>query len=200
MGPRASYRAVVTECALIIRECAPARVAVITQCAPATCVVIAPRQLAYRAATHRGCNTRATSPSFALSSNGKGLLKEVTVATLIPAMPQINHRSQPRWERCARADRFEQYREWRSPGVSARQAAQALKGPRTTLQAWRMRHDGLAICPHVAACLQSGPGLAFLPRLVIRCHLVCVAVGACGMRVVCLCLHLTGLDRFVAAS
>jgi hypothetical protein len=31
-------------------------------------------------------------------------------------------------------------------------------------------------------------------------HLVCVEVGACGMRLVCLFLNLTGLDRFVAAS
>src|SRR5499433_2907895 len=31
-------------------------------------------------------------------------------------------------------------------------------------------------------------------------HLVCVEVGACGIRLVCLFLHLTGLNRFVAAS
>jgi len=31
-------------------------------------------------------------------------------------------------------------------------------------------------------------------------HLVCVEVGACGIRLVCLFLNLTGLDRFVAAS
>src|SRR5215217_4282215 len=43
-------------------------------------------------------------------------------------------------------------------------------------------------------------GLAFLHRLVIAFHLVCVEVGACGIRLVCLCLTLTGLNRFVAAS
>jgi hypothetical protein len=43
----------------MIRECAPARVAVITQCAPATCVVIAPSQLAYRAATGSDANEAA---------------------------------------------------------------------------------------------------------------------------------------------
>ena len=58
----------------------------------------------------------------------------------------------------------------------------------------------LDICPHVAEFFQSGPGLAFLHRLVIAFHLVCVEVGACGIRLVCLFLHLTGLDRFVAAS
>jgi len=37
-------------------------------------------------------------------------------------------------------------------------------------------------------------------RLVVGFHLVCVEVGACGMRVACLVLKLTGLDRFVAAA
>ena len=55
-------------------------------------------------------------------------------------------------------------------------------------------------CPHVAEFFQSGPGLAFLHRIVIAFHLVCVEVGACGIRLVCLFLSLTGLDRFVAAS
>jgi hypothetical protein len=115
-------------------------------------------------------------------------------------MPQINHVSQPRWDRFERADLFEQYRELRTQGLSERQAAKELKVPRTTLQAWRLWHDSLDICAHVAQFFQSGPGLAFLHRLVIAFHVVCVEVGACGIRLVCLFLHLTGLDRFVAAS
>jgi len=115
-------------------------------------------------------------------------------------VPQINQGSQPRWDRFERADLFEQYRELRTQGVSERQAAKELKVPRTTLQAWRVWHDTLDICPPVADFLQSGPGLAFLHRLVIAFHLVCVEVGACGIRLVCLFLHLTGLNRFVAAS
>src|SRR6266478_4245406 len=115
-------------------------------------------------------------------------------------MPQINHSSQPRWDRFERADLFEQYRELRTQGISERQAAKELTVPRTTLQAWRMWHDTLDMCPHVADFFQSGPGLAFLHRLVIAFHLVCVEVGACGIRLVCLFLHLTGLNRFVAAS
>jgi hypothetical protein len=122
------------------------------------------------------------------------------VGTVIQDLPQSSHRSQPRWDRFARADLFEQYRELRTQGLSERQAAKELKVPRTTLQAWRMWHEGLDICPHVAEFFQSGPGLAFLHRLVIGFHLVCVEVGACGIRLVCLFLHLTGLDRFVAAS
>src|SRR5262245_15028776 len=115
-------------------------------------------------------------------------------------MPQINYVSQPRWERYERANLFEQYQELRTQGLSERQVAKEPKVPRTTLQAWRIWHDSLDICSHVAQFLQSGPGLAFLHRLVIAFHVVCVEVGACGIRLVCLFLHLTGLDRFVAAS
>src|SRR5262245_66465113 len=84
--------------------------------------------------------------------------------------------------------------------MSERQAAKERKVPRTSLQAWRRWYDTLDTCPHVADFFQSGPGLAFLHRLVLAFHLVCVEIGACGMRLVCLFLHLTGLDRFVAAS
>jgi hypothetical protein len=72
--------------------------------------------------------------------------------------------------------------------------------PRTTLQAWRQWHDRLDICPHVADFFQSGPGLAFLHRFVIAFHLVSIEVGACGIRLVCLFLQMTGLDRLIAAS
>jgi len=122
------------------------------------------------------------------------------VGTVIQDMPQSNHGSQPRWDRFERADLFEQYRELRTQGISERQAAKELKVPRTTLQAWRIWHDTLDMCPHVAEFFQSSPGLAFLHRIVIAFHLVCVEVGACGIRLVCLFLNLTELDRFVAAS
>jgi hypothetical protein len=104
------------------------------------------------------------------------------------------------WDRFERADLFEHYLDLQAQGVSQRQAAKQLQVPRTTLQAWQSWHDTLDICPHVAQFFQSGPGLAFLHRLVLALHLICVEVGACGIRLVCLLLHLTGLDRFVAAS
>src|SRR5262249_18775178 len=56
---------------------------------------------------------------------------EVAVGTVIQAMPQINHVSQPRWDRFERAALFEQYRELRTQGLSERQAAKELKVPRT---------------------------------------------------------------------
>ena len=122
------------------------------------------------------------------------------MGTVVQDMPQINPGSQPRWDRFERADLFEQYQELRTQGISERQAAKELNVPRTTLQAWRQWHGSLDICPHVADFFHSGPGLAFLHRLVIAFHLVSVEVGACGIRLVCLFLKLTGLDRFVAAS
>ena len=122
------------------------------------------------------------------------------MGTVIQEQQQRNPAGQPRWDRLERADLFAQYRELRTQGISERQAAKALQVPRTTLQAWRVWHDTLDICPHVTEFFQSGPGLAFLHRLVIACHLVCVEVGACGIRLVCLFLNLTGLNRFVAAS
>jgi Family of unknown function (DUF6399) len=122
------------------------------------------------------------------------------VGTVIQDQQQLHPEGQPRWDRFERADLFAQYRELRIQGISERQAAKELKVPRTTLQAWRLWHDTLDICPHVANFFQSGPGLAFLHRLVIAFHLVCVEVGACGIRLVCLFLNLTGLNRFVAAS
>ena len=70
----------------------------------------------------------------------------------------------------------------------------------STSMSTHLEHHPLDICPPVAEFFQSGPGLAFLHRLVIACHLACVEVGACGIRIVCLFLNLTGLDRFVAAS
>ena len=122
------------------------------------------------------------------------------MGTVIQDQPQSNQGSQPRWDRFERADLFEQYRELRIQGISERQAAKALNVPRSTLQAWRLWHDSLDICPHVAEFFQSGPGLAFIHRLVVGFHVVCLKVGACSIRLACLFLKLTGLDRFVAAS
>src|SRR5215471_16046142 len=122
------------------------------------------------------------------------------MGAVIQSQPQRNDARQAHWDRLERADLFAQYRALRTQGLSERQAANELKVPRTPLQAWRLWHDSLDSCAHVAEFFQSGPGLAYLHRLVSAFHLVCVEVGACGMRLVGLLLHLTGLDRFVAAS
>ena len=122
------------------------------------------------------------------------------MGTVIQDQQQRHPEGQPHWDRFERADLFEQYRELRTQGFSERQAAKELKVPRTPLQAWRVGHNTLDICPHVADFFQSGPGLAFLHRLVIAFHMACVEIGACGIRLACLFLRLSGLERFVAAS
>ena len=104
------------------------------------------------------------------------------------------------WTRIERADVFAQYGALHAQGASQRQAAKVLDVPRSTLQAWRMYHDRLDACPTVVTFFHSVPGLAFLHRLVIALHVVCVEMGACGIRLVCLVLELTGLNRFVGAS
>ena len=122
------------------------------------------------------------------------------MGTVIHDTQQRHYDRQPRWDRFERADLFEHSRELRAQGLSQRQAAQELQVPRPTLQAWRTWHDTLDICPDVARFFQSGPGLAFVHRLGMAFHLVCVEVGACGMRLACLFLKLSALDRFGAAS
>jgi hypothetical protein len=122
------------------------------------------------------------------------------VSTVIHYAQRGNGDRNQRWDRIARADLFEQYGALQAQGVSQRQAAKVLAVPRSTLQAWRAYQERLDACPAVVAFFQSVPGLAFLHRLVLAIHLGCTEVGACGIRLVCLFLKLTGLDRCVGAS
>ena len=85
-----------------------------------------------------------------------------------------------------RAALLDQYGHLQAQGVSQRQAAKALEVPRTTLQAWRAWQERLDACPQVVEFFESVPGLAFLHRLVLAFHVVCVEIGACGIRLVCL--------------
>ena len=126
--------------------------------------------------------------------------KEVAVGTVIQDAQRSNNDHHPRWSRSHRAQLFDQYLALHAQGFSVRQAAKALEVPRSTLQAWRAYHESLDEHPAVITFFHSAPGLAFLHRLVVAIHLVCTEVGACGIRLVCLLLHLTALDRFVAAS
>jgi hypothetical protein len=122
------------------------------------------------------------------------------MATIIQDKPRSNQDRHQRWARFERADLFARYDTLHTEGVSQRQAAQVLDVPRSTLQAWRAYQDRLDGCPEVVAFFHSVAGLAFLHRLVLALHMVCVEIGACGIRLVCLLLELTGLNRFVGAS
>src|SRR5215831_9693742 len=122
------------------------------------------------------------------------------MGTVIDAQPRGHVDRQQRWERLQRAEHLGQYHDLQAQGFSQRQATHRLQVPRTTLQAWRAWQDRLDACPHVIEFFESTPGLAFLHRLVLALHVVFVEIGACGIRLVCLFIQMTGLNRFVGAS
>jgi hypothetical protein len=122
------------------------------------------------------------------------------VGTVIQYQQRANEERQQRWERIERAELCAPYGDLHAQGPSQRQAATVLARPRSTRQAWQAYAESIDACPTVVAFFPSVPGLAFLHRLVIALHLVCVEIGACGMRLVCLVLDLTGLNRFVGTS
>src|SRR5712691_1730545 len=130
----------------------------------------------------------------------RGMKKAVVMGTGIQYKQRSNDDHHPRWDRTRRAALLDQYNDLQAQGFSLRQAAKALHVPRSTLQAWRAYQERLDEHPAVVAFFHSPPGLAFFHRLVLGIHLVCTEIGACGIRLVCLLLQRTGLDRFVGAS
>jgi hypothetical protein len=126
--------------------------------------------------------------------------KEGAVGTVIPYAHRSHNKHTPRWERTQRAQLCAPYRSLPAQGRSLRQAAKARAVPRRTLQAWRSYPESLDAPPAVVAFFPSAPGLACRQRLGLGRHLVCTAVGACGMRLGCLRRTRTGLARLVAAS
>ena len=122
------------------------------------------------------------------------------MSTVYDSPPRGTFDRHRRWERSRRAALLQEYRVLQAQGLSQRQSAQRLEVPRTTLQAWRAWQDQLDACPQVVEFFESVPGLAFLHRLTLALHVVFVEVGACGIRLVCLFLQMTGLNRFVGAS
>jgi hypothetical protein len=120
--------------------------------------------------------------------------------TVIDYKQRGNVNCHQRWNRLRRTELLDQYHDLQAQGFSQRQATQALDVPRSTLQAWRTWQDRLEACPQVVAFFESVPGLTYLHRLVMALHAVFVEIGACGIRLVCLFLEMTGLNRFVGAS
>src|SRR2546422_779813 len=126
--------------------------------------------------------------------------KEGAVGTVSQETPRGNDERNQRWERSERAGLVARSGARKAQGLSQRQAAPVLDGPRSTLPAWRADADSLDACPAGVAFLHRVPGRAFLHRLVLALHLVCTEVGACGMRLVCLVVQLTGRQRCVGAA
>lgn len=88
----------------------------------------------------------------------------------------------------------------RARAISQRQFAQEHGVPRSTLQHWLLRKATIDAEPELIAFFESPVGLAFLHRLVIAAHFVFGQIGPCGIRLVCLFLTVSKLDRFVGAS
>jgi len=105
-----------------------------------------------------------------------------------------------RWSRAEIAAKMEAFEQAYEGYPSQRHWAEELEVPRTTLQHWLERKASIDADPVVVAFFESPAGVAFLHRLVLAAHWVTTLVGPGGIRLVCLWLELSGLDRFVAAS
>ncbi len=107
-----------------------------------------------------------------------------------------------RWERATQALKLQEAEAEladNEPG-SHRHVAEQLGIPRSTLQYWQHRQEALEATPAMVAFVESPEGLVLLHRLLIAAHVVITLLGSGGMRLVCVWLELTGLNRFVAAS
>lgn len=84
-------------------------------------------------------------------------------------------------------------------GKSQRAIAEEIGVPRSTLQHWLARQQGIDAEPELVAFFESEVGIAFLHRLILAAHFVITLLGPSGVRMVCLFMELSGLDRFVAS-
>ena len=85
-------------------------------------------------------------------------------------------------------------------GVSGRRASRALAVPPSTLRGWYRRKKSIEAPAALVAFFESPEGLAWLHRLVLVAQLIITLLSPGSIRLVCLFLELTGLDRFVASS
>lgn len=115
-------------------------------------------------------------------------------------MPEVTETKKRRWTREEIAEKMEVFEQAYRQTPSQRQLAKELGIPRSTLQHWLKRKEGIDAAPEVVAFFESAVGVAFLHRLVLAAHFVMTLLGPCGIRLVCLFLESSGLDQFVAAS
>lgn len=115
-------------------------------------------------------------------------------------MPEATEtRKKKQWTRKEIAEKLEAYEQAYQRMPSQRRLAEELSIPRSTLQHWLTRKEGIDAEPEVVAFFESPVGVAFLHRLVLAAHFAMTLLGPCGVRLVCLFLELSGLDQFVAA-
>lgn len=83
---------------------------------------------------------------------------------------------------------------------SERKKAKKVGIPRTTVQYWKSKKARLQATPAEIAFFESPEGVEFLHRYVVASHLVMSWMGACGIRLICLLIELTGMAPFIADS
>lgn len=105
-----------------------------------------------------------------------------------------------KWNREKTAEVITEYEKKKAEIVSQRQYAEEEGVPRTTLQHWLKRKNSIEHEQAVVKFFESPDGLAVLHRIVLAAEFIIEFVGAGGIRLVCLFLELSGLDRFVASS
>ena len=115
--------------------------------------------------------------------------QEVAVGTICQFKVPSNDNRHQRWDHIECAELFTKYGDLQAQGLSQHQAATRLDVPRSMLRAWLVWRGRLGACPHVVEFFESVAGLAFLHRLGLAFHVVCVEIGACGIRLVCLFLQ-----------
>ena len=102
--------------------------------------------------------------------------------------------------RLERAEARERMEALGQAGVSQRQVAERLGVARGTLHAWRKSAPAQPVPAALAAFVDTPEGVQWLHRQVAAIHFVVSLLGGGGLRLVCECLHLSGLDAFVGAS
>jgi len=112
----------------------------------------------------------------------------------------VEETRQSRWERAEATISLVEYEVAKQAGISQRQFAQKHGIARTSLQYWQQRQQNIEAPPAEVTFFESPEGLAFLHRVVTAAHLVMTQVGACGVRLVCRFIELSGLSAFVASS
>ena len=105
-----------------------------------------------------------------------------------------------KWDREKTAEVVTNYEKKIAEIVSQRQYAEEQGVARTTLQHWLKRKNSIEHEQAVVKFFESPDGLAALHEIVMAAEFVIEFVGAGGIRLDCLFLELSRLDRFVASS
>jgi hypothetical protein len=111
-----------------------------------------------------------------------------------------DHIQNQHWERQISVANTVDLEKTYAQGTSQREFARQRDIPRTTLQYWLSRKQGLDASPALVDFFESSEGLAFQHRLVIALQFVMCFLCGCGVRPVAKVLELAGLGVFVANS